>query len=65
MEEDFRRESLPKAVKALQNDTFDYTEWQRNLWKDKSIDEIYAMAKANEAPVPFSQRFRVKGRYKQ
>jgi hypothetical protein len=33
-----------RFISIIKNDTFDYTEWQRNLWKDKSIDEIYAMA---------------------
>jgi hypothetical protein len=33
-----------RFVSIIKSDTFDYTEWQRNLWKGKSIDEIYAMA---------------------
>jgi hypothetical protein len=33
-----------RFISMIKSDTFDYTEWQRNLWKDKSIDEIYAMA---------------------
>lgn len=30
-------------------DNFDYTEWQKTLWKDKSIDEIHEMATKYEA----------------
>jgi hypothetical protein len=29
-------------------DTFDYTKWQRNLWSDKSIEEIHAAATEHE-----------------
>jgi len=32
-------------------DTFDYTEWQRNLWNDKSIKEIHMMATTHEQRV--------------
>jgi hypothetical protein len=32
----------------IKKDNFDYTEWQRNLWKNKTIDEIYNMAKKFE-----------------
>jgi hypothetical protein len=37
-----------RFISIIKSDTFDYTEWQRNLWKGKSIDEIYAMAVAND-----------------
>jgi hypothetical protein len=33
-----------RFISIIKSDTFDCTEWQRNLWKGKSIDEIYAMA---------------------
>jgi hypothetical protein len=29
---------------STKRDNFNYTQWQRNLWKDKSIDEINEMA---------------------
>ncbi len=32
-----------RFVVMVKRDTFDYTEWRRNLWKDKSIEEIHAM----------------------
>ena len=33
-----------RFITIIQSDNFDYTEWQRNLWKDKSIDEIHQIA---------------------
>ena len=33
-----------RFIVMVKRDTFDYTEWQRNLWKNKSIEEIHAMA---------------------
>jgi hypothetical protein len=37
-------------VSLVKSDRFDYTKWQRDLWKDKTIDDIYGMA------VDFEQR---------
>jgi hypothetical protein len=34
-----------RFISIVKADNFDYTKWQRNLWKDKTIDEIYKMAK--------------------
>ena len=33
-----------RFISMIKRDTFDYTEWQRGLWKDKSIEEIHAAA---------------------
>ena len=33
-----------RFIVMVKRDTFDYTEWQRNLWQDKSIEEIHALA---------------------
>jgi hypothetical protein len=33
-----------RFISMVKRDTFDYTEWQRDLWKDKSIEEIHALA---------------------
>jgi hypothetical protein len=33
-----------RFISLIKRDTFDYTEWQRDLWKDKSIEEIHALA---------------------
>ena len=33
-----------KFISLIKSDNFDYTEWHKNLWKDKSIEEIHSMA---------------------
>jgi hypothetical protein len=33
-----------RFIDFIKRDKFDYTEWQRDLWKDKTIDEINKMA---------------------
>ena len=33
-----------RFIAMIKRDTFDYTEWRRDLWKDKSLDEIHEMA---------------------
>jgi hypothetical protein len=33
-----------RFITSIKNNNFDYTEWHRNLWKDKSINEIHNMA---------------------
>jgi uncharacterized protein YaiI (UPF0178 family) len=37
-----------EEIAPQNNDAFDYTEWQRNLWNDKSIEEIHDMAIKHE-----------------
>ena len=37
-----------RFISMLKRDTFDYTEWQRKLWNDKSIEEIHALATEHE-----------------
>ena len=37
-----------RFISMVKRDTFDYTEWQRNLWFGKSIDEIHALAAEHE-----------------
>ncbi|MDR2651398.1 MAG: hypothetical protein LBC68_03660 [Prevotellaceae bacterium] len=29
-----------RFINIIMKDKFNYTEWQRNLWKDKTIEEI-------------------------
>lgn len=36
-----------RFVTLMLREPFDYTEWQRDLWKDKSIEEISRMATLN------------------
>jgi len=33
-----------RFISMVKRDTFDYTEWQRKLWSDKSIEEIHTLA---------------------
>jgi hypothetical protein len=33
-----------RFIDFIKREKFDYTEWQRDLWKDKTIDEINEMA---------------------
>ena len=33
-----------RFISSIKNNNFDYTEWHKNLWKDKSIEEIHKMA---------------------
>jgi hypothetical protein len=33
-----------RFITSIKSNNFDYTEWHKNLWKDKSIEEIHTMA---------------------
>jgi len=33
-----------RFISSIKNSNFDYTEWQKTLWNDKSIEEIHNMA---------------------
>ncbi|MDR2761819.1 MAG: hypothetical protein LBB88_04385 [Planctomycetaceae bacterium] len=33
-----------RFINSILKDQFDYTEWQRNLWNDKTIEEIHQEA---------------------
>jgi len=33
-----------RFIDMIKRDVFDYTEWRRDLWNDKSLDEIHAIA---------------------
>lgn len=37
-----------RFIKLIKRDSFDYTEWQRGLWNDQSIEEIHAAATTHE-----------------
>jgi hypothetical protein len=37
-----------RFITLLLREPFDYTEWQRNLYGDMSVDELYAKIKAAE-----------------
>ena len=33
-----------RFITSIKNNNFDYTQWHKNLWKDKTIEEIHTMA---------------------
>jgi hypothetical protein len=35
-----------RFINSMKNDNFDYTEWQRDLWSDKTVEEIHNAAAA-------------------
>ncbi|MCL2648759.1 MAG: hypothetical protein FWD61_17465 [Phycisphaerales bacterium] len=37
-----------RFIYLVKREDFDYTEWQRDLWKDRSIDEVYKLAADRE-----------------
>ena len=37
-----------RFIYLVKREDFDYTEWQRNLWEDQSIDEVYKLAADRE-----------------
>jgi len=45
-----------RFIVMVKRDTFDYTEWQRSLWKDKDIKEIHELATAHEARLSRNQK---------
>jgi len=37
-----------RFITGIKSSNFDYTEWQKNLWNDKSVEELHEMATAFE-----------------
>ena len=37
-----------RFIYLVKRERFDYTEWQRDLWNDKTIDEVFALASERE-----------------
>ena len=33
-----------RFISMIKRDTFDYTEWRRDMWNDMTIDEVFAEA---------------------
>ena len=33
-----------RFITCIKSNNFNYTEWHKNLWKDKAIEEIHKMA---------------------
>ena len=44
--EGFGAFNAERFINCLKNDHFDYTEWQKDLWKGKTIEEIHQAASA-------------------
>lgn len=40
-----------RFIVLINRESFDYTEWQQTLWQDKSVDEIFAMAKEHTTQI--------------
>ncbi|WP_295405791.1 hypothetical protein [uncultured Thiocystis sp.] len=40
-----------KFITLINRERFDYTEWQRNLWNDKSVEEISKAAMARRTRI--------------
>jgi hypothetical protein len=38
-----------RFVSSLNREPFDYTVWQRDLWDDKTVDEIFHLAQNRQA----------------
>ncbi len=38
-----------RFISLILKEPFDYTEWQKKLWPDKSIEEISSMAMRNHS----------------
>jgi len=34
-----------RFIALVRREPFDYTEWQQTLWQDKSVDEVFTLAK--------------------
>ena len=39
---------VERFICMIKRETFDYTEWRRGLWNDKTIEEIHALATEHE-----------------
>ena len=37
-----------RFIVMIKRDTFDYTEWRRDLWNDMTIEEVHAAATKHE-----------------
>ena len=45
---EFGEVETERFIFLIKKEGFDYTKWQRNLWADKSIEEVFEMAKQRE-----------------
>lgn len=40
-----------RFIVLISRDSFDYIEWQQTLWLDKTVDEVFAMAKKQDEQI--------------
>jgi len=38
-----------RFIYLIKREHFNYTEWQKDLWRDKTIDEVFSLAAEREA----------------
>jgi len=38
-----------RFIYLIKREHFNYTEWQKDLWSDKTIDEVFSLAAEREA----------------
>ena len=39
---------VERFIYLVKRERFDYTKWQRNLWNDETIDEVFELAAERE-----------------
>ena len=42
-----------KFITLIRHEPFDYTEWRRDLWKGKSVDDILNAAEQTDSSIRF------------
>ena len=46
---EFGEVETERFIFLIKREEFDYTKWQQKLWMDKTIDEVFELAKKREA----------------
>jgi hypothetical protein len=44
LRKEFGEVEAERFIYLVKSEHFDYTEWQRSLWEDKSLDEVFDLA---------------------
>jgi len=44
-----RTDDVMPIIHLIKRENFDYTEWQRDLWNDLTIDEVFKLASSRES----------------
>jgi hypothetical protein len=48
LRKEFGEIEAERFIYLVKSDHFDYTEWQRTLWEDKTLDEVFELAVKRE-----------------